>query len=93
MVSTIRTGLAFYQVTVCSSRTRHTDRFVCREALGYGGVPAGFLAPVPADSVVYGSGESAVILSRVRACHRGGHFRICLLYVSTGGARAGVGCG
>ncbi|EIE22579.1 hypothetical protein COCSUDRAFT_66290 [Coccomyxa subellipsoidea C-169] len=55
------------EVTVCSSRTRHTDRFVCREALGYGGVPAGFLAPVPADSVVYGSGESAVILSREQA--------------------------
>ncbi len=53
------------QVTVWSSRTKHTDRFVCREALGYNGVSAGFLAPVPADAVVYGSGESAVILSKV----------------------------
>lgn len=54
------------EITVSSSRSRHTDRFVCRNCLGCkGGERAGFLTPVPADSVVYGSGENAVILSRV----------------------------
>jgi hypothetical protein len=53
------------EITVSSSRSRHTDRFVCRDCLGTKGASAGFLAPVPADSVVYGSGENAVILSRV----------------------------
>ena len=55
------------EVTVSSSRSRHTDRFVCRDALGSSGQSMGFLAPVPQDAVVYGSGESAVILTRVRA--------------------------
>ncbi len=52
------------EVTVASSRTGHTDRFVCREPLG--GAGAGFLAPVPPGAVVYGSGEAAVVLSRAR---------------------------
>lgn len=55
------------EVTVSSSRSRRTDRFVCRDALGSSGQSMGFLAPVPQDAVVYGSGESAVILTRVRA--------------------------
>ncbi len=57
------------EITVSSSRSRHTDRFVCRDRLGMkeAGVSAGYLSPVPADSVVYGSGENALILSRVRA--------------------------
>ncbi|BDA45841.1 hypothetical protein COCOBI_07-6280 [Coccomyxa sp. Obi] len=69
------------EVTVWSSRTKHTDRFVCREALGYNGVSAGFLAPVPADAVVYGSGESAVILSREQAAmlHAAGMLDYCAL--------------
>ncbi len=53
------------EVTVSSSRSRHTDRFVCRDPLGSSGQSMGFLAPVPQDAVVYGSGESAVILTRV----------------------------
>ena len=53
------------EVTVASSRTGHTDRFVCRELLG--GRGAGFLAPVPPGAVVYGSGEAAVVLSRARS--------------------------
>ena len=55
------------EVTVSSSRSRHTDRFVCRDALGSSGQGMGFLAPVPQDAVVYGSGESTVILTRVGA--------------------------
>ena len=53
------------EVTVSSSRSRHTDRFVCRDPLGSSGQSMGFLAPVPQDAVVYGSGESVVILTRV----------------------------
>ncbi len=53
------------EVTVSSSRSRHTDRFVCRDALGAAGQSAGYLSPVSQDAVVYGSGESAVILTRV----------------------------
>ena len=41
------------------------SRFVARDALGSSGQSMGFLAPVPQDAVVYGSGESAVILTRV----------------------------
>ena len=52
------------EVTVSSSRTGHTDRFVCKEPLGALG--AGFLSPVPPGAVVYGSGETAVVLTRVR---------------------------
>lgn len=37
-----------------------------RDALGSGGCRAAFLSPVPADCVVYGSGEAAIILTRVR---------------------------
>lgn len=54
------------EVTVSSSRSGHTDRFVCRDALGSSGQSMGFLAPVPQDAVVYGSGESAMVLTRVR---------------------------
>ena len=53
-------------MTVSSSRSRHTDRFLCRDALGAAGQSAGYLSPLPQDAVVYGSGESAVILTRVR---------------------------
>ena len=47
-----------------SSRTGHTDRFLCKDTLGARG--AGFLAPVPPGAVVYGSGEAAVVLTRAR---------------------------
>ena len=57
------------EVTVSSSRTGHTDRFVCKEPLGAAG--AGFLSPVPPGAVVYGSGETAVVLTKVRALRQG----------------------
>jgi hypothetical protein len=53
------------EVMVVSSRTHHTDRFVCRECLGSKGTSAAFLTPVPPGAVVYGSGESATILTKV----------------------------
>ena len=40
-------------------------RFVCREQLGGNKQPAGYLTPVPENSVVYGSGSSSVILTKV----------------------------
>ncbi|PRW45591.1 lipase PLAT LH2 family [Chlorella sorokiniana] len=56
------------EVDVSSSRTGHTDRFVCREALGEGGrEAAGYLRPVPPGAVVYGSGDSSVIVTKEQA--------------------------
>lgn len=55
------------EVDVSSSRTGHTDRFVCREALGEGGEAAAYLRPVPPGAVVYGSGDSAVIVTKAQA--------------------------
>lgn len=43
-------------------------RFVCREALGEGGQEAAaYLRPVSPGSVVYGSGDAAVVVSQERA--------------------------
>ena len=40
-------------------------RFVCREALGEGGrEAAAYLRPVPPGAVVYGSGDSSVIVTK-----------------------------
>ncbi|EFN54594.1 hypothetical protein CHLNCDRAFT_135440 [Chlorella variabilis] len=39
-------------------------RFVCRESLGEGGQAAAYLLPVPADAVVYGSGDAAVAITK-----------------------------
>lgn len=56
------------EVDVSSSRTGHTDRFVCREALGEGGrEAAAYLRPVPPGSLVYGSGDSAVVVTKAQA--------------------------
>jgi len=56
------------EVHVYSSRTTHMDRFVCRRTLGVTkGNGASWLTPVPAGSVIYGSGESAVVLSKEQA--------------------------
>ena len=42
-------------------------RFVCREALGEGGrEAAAYLRPVPPGAVVYGSGDSSVIVTKAR---------------------------
>lgn len=53
------------EITIVSSRTHHTDRFVCRDCLGTNAVSAAFLSPVPPDSVIMGSGEAATILTKV----------------------------
>lgn len=59
---------ALDEVSVCSSRTNHTDRFVCRQRLdGRRSAGAAYLVPVPPGAVVYGSGESSVILSKEQA--------------------------
>jgi hypothetical protein len=58
------------ELNVSSSRTNHIDRFVCRHQLGgRRGEGAAYLTPVPPGAVVYGSGDSARILTKVR---RGG---------------------
>lgn len=54
------------EATVSSSRSKNTSRFVCGEMLGVEG-GAGFLAAVPSEAVVYGSGESLVVLTRSQA--------------------------
>lgn len=58
-----------HEMNVSSSRSGHTDRFICRERMG-DSVPdrsAVFLTPVPENAVVYGSGESAVIMTKEEA--------------------------
>uniref|UniRef100_A0A383VRU7 DUF7755 domain-containing protein n=1 Tax=Tetradesmus obliquus TaxID=3088 RepID=A0A383VRU7_TETOB len=56
------------EVDVSSSRTSHTDRFVCRKRLGgRKGEPAAYLTPVPPDAVVYGSGEGARVITKEQA--------------------------
>ena len=56
-------------MTICSAAVQDKDvvcRFLCRQRLGYrADKNAEYLAPVPAGSVVYGSGETAVVLSKV----------------------------
>mmetsp|Transcript_6311 Transcript_6311/g.17642 ORF Transcript_6311/g.17642 Transcript_6311/m.17642 type:complete len:323 (-) Transcript_6311:587-1555(-) len=56
-----------HELNISSSRTGHTDRFICRERMGEGmrDRSAAYLTPVPEGAVVYGSGESAVIVSKV----------------------------
>lgn len=56
------------EVNVASSRAHRSQRFVCRDTLGGRGArPAAWLTPVPAEAVVYGSGDAAVILSKACA--------------------------
>lgn len=56
------------EVIVSSSRTSHIDRFVCRRKLGGKSTsPAAYLTPVPPDAVIYGSGESALVLTKEQA--------------------------
>ena len=56
------------EADVSSSRSGHTDRFVCREAVGErADKAAAYLTPVPPGAVVYGSGDAAVVLSREQA--------------------------
>ena len=43
--------------------TKQTDRFLCDRVVG-AKEGAGYLTPVPPNAVVYGSGESASIISR-----------------------------
>ncbi|KAF6257027.1 hypothetical protein COO60DRAFT_1526268 [Scenedesmus sp. NREL 46B-D3] len=56
------------EVDVSSSRTSHTDRFVCRKRLGgRKGEPAAYVTPVPPNAVVYGSGEAARVITKEQA--------------------------
>lgn len=55
------------ELDVSSSRTGGTYRFVCRDIIGSNDLPAVHLTPVPAGGVVYGSGDSAVVLTRDEA--------------------------
>lgn len=52
------------EVIISSSSTGYIDRFICREALGQ---QAAYLSPLPAGSVVYGSGAQLVILTQEQA--------------------------
>ncbi|KAF5842929.1 hypothetical protein DUNSADRAFT_3956 [Dunaliella salina] len=54
------------EVDVASSRTGAVHRFVCRSLLGVQrGEGASFLRPVPAGSVIYGTGSAAQALTKV----------------------------
>eukprot|EP00879_Flechtneria_rotunda_P005442 GHRR01005735.1.p1 GENE.GHRR01005735.1~~GHRR01005735.1.p1 ORF type:complete len:405 (+),score=150.85 GHRR01005735.1:874-2088(+) len=56
------------EVDVFSSRTKHSDRFVCRQRLGgRKGDPAVYLTPVPPNAVVYGTGDAARIITKEQA--------------------------
>jgi hypothetical protein len=56
------------EVVVSSSAGSHTQRFMCREHLGRkNGKGAAVLKVVPDGKVVYGSGDSATLISVVRA--------------------------
>ena len=55
------------EINVSCSSTGHTDRFVCRDVLGGKDRPAAFLTPIPPGSVVYGSGDAALLLTKEQA--------------------------
>jgi hypothetical protein len=59
-------GWQMEEVVISNSREAVTQRFVGAEAMGSGaGQGAALLTPVPPDSVVYGSGDSAVFMTQV----------------------------
>ncbi|KAG1655963.1 hypothetical protein FOA52_005218 [Chlamydomonas sp. UWO 241] len=52
------------ELDVSSSRTGVMERFMCREKVGQkAGLGAQWLTPVPEGAVVYGTGETAVVLT------------------------------
>eukprot|EP00197_Chlamydomonas_leiostraca_P012179 CAMPEP_0202865592 /NCGR_PEP_ID=MMETSP1391-20130828/6246_1 /ASSEMBLY_ACC=CAM_ASM_000867 /TAXON_ID=1034604 /ORGANISM="Chlamydomonas leiostraca, Strain SAG 11-49" /LENGTH=472 /DNA_ID=CAMNT_0049545451 /DNA_START=150 /DNA_END=1569 /DNA_ORIENTATION=+ len=56
------------EIHVSSSRSNHIERFVCGRTLGsQPGAGAVFLTPVPPGSVVYGTGDQAVVLTKEAA--------------------------
>jgi hypothetical protein len=56
------------ELDVSSSRSGATSRFVCRDDVGDRGPhAAAYLRPVPPGSVVYGSGDSSIVLSKEQA--------------------------
>jgi hypothetical protein len=56
------------ELDVSSSRSGATSRFVCRDDVGDRGThAAAYLRPVPPGGVVYGSGDSSVVLSKEQA--------------------------
>lgn len=55
------------EMVVSNSRQQLTQHFVCRQHLGTkGGKGAALLPAVPPGAVVYGTGDTAVLLSAVR---------------------------
>lgn len=66
LASGSRAGVQGFVERHCNARRLWCCRFVCREQLGDEKQPAGYLTPVPEGSVVYGSGSSSVILTKVR---------------------------
>jgi hypothetical protein len=56
------------ELDVSSSRSGATSRFVCRDDVGDRGThAAAYLRPVPPGGVVYGSGDSSVVLTKEQA--------------------------
>ena len=56
------------ELDVSSSRSGATSRFVCRDDVGDRGEhAAAYLRPVPPGGVVYGSGDSSVVLTKEQA--------------------------
>eukprot|EP01025_Chloroclados_australasicus_P043482 TRINITY_DN4657_c0_g1_i3.p1 TRINITY_DN4657_c0_g1~~TRINITY_DN4657_c0_g1_i3.p1 ORF type:complete len:422 (-),score=35.19 TRINITY_DN4657_c0_g1_i3:1317-2582(-) len=51
------------EVEVTSSRSQLTHHFLCQDRLGAGGTSAAYLTPIPANAVVYGRGNSAIVLT------------------------------
>lgn len=59
------------EMVVSNSREQLTQHFVCRQHLGTkDGKGAAVLPAVPPGAVVYGTGETAVLLSAVRLSHQ-----------------------
>lgn len=54
------------EVSVTNSRERLTQQFICRDCLGTADAGAAYMTPLPPGAVVYGSGEQAVLLTKVR---------------------------
>ena len=56
------------EASITNSREHLTQQFICRDVLGRGDSPgAAYMTPVPPGTVVYGSGDQAVLLTRVCA--------------------------
>jgi hypothetical protein len=60
-------GMPVAEMLRCAPGCLLPCRFVCRKRLGgRKGEPAAYLTPVPPNAVVYGSGETARVITKVR---------------------------